>query len=681
MRISRKAFNILARQANDGSQPRSQFNFGRAVGDGLGSAVIVAPAMWVSRQFPEAPIGVRDSSGEIRFDHPLAELMRKPNPWYGGGTMRQALGFDYSIRGNVYLEKDRGTGRAVIGLVYIPSIQITPKGTSSELVTHYDQETSNGIRSIPAEDMIQFRNGIDPQNGKLGISALTSLLREIYTDDEAANMTAAVVRNMGIPGIVISPADADVEEIGPTLRETLVRYFKRSFSGDNAGTPLVLKSGAVKIDTLDIDFAKMNLDKLRQIPEERVTAVMGIPAAVVGFGSGLEQTKVGATMKELRELAYENVIIPMQRVFSDELDRSLLLEFEGNPDAFTVVFDNSDVRVLQEDENRKSDRVTRQWQAGLITRTESRVELGHDATPADEVYRQGFSDILVPVTHVASDPVEEEKSAAWIMKALKATPAERQAQLFRAFLEDARKLAALWADELQKEFAELGRQMAALWIAEAPVLAGRNGNQKAELPEADRVIIDRIMVGLVPGGNDDAFGYGAHYLRVLRATHESIERTIGLGVMLDDPIERGIVASGGTRRGLVDFTEQTRQSMYRTVSGARFDGLGADAIAERIVDEIPAGPWRSAQTRADIIARTETKFAQNESSLRVYNQAENVSRVLAFDAQLGETDADCEARNGQPFSLTEAQSIVEHPNGTLSWAPIVDDPTPVPTEA
>jgi hypothetical protein len=67
-----------------------------------------------------------------------------------------------------------------------------------------------------------------------------------------------------------------------------------------------------------------DVSPLRDVSEERVCAALGIPAAVVGFGTGLQQTKVGATMKEMRQLAWTGGLIPMQKIVGDEIDRSLL---------------------------------------------------------------------------------------------------------------------------------------------------------------------------------------------------------------------------------------------------------------------------------------------------------------------------------------------------------------------
>src|SRR5260370_3396111 len=92
---------------------------------------------------------------------------------------------------------------------------------------------------------------------------------------------------------------------------------------------------------------EMGLGAIRDIPEERVTAVLGIPAAVVGFGTGLQTAKVGATMSELRDQAYENCIIPTQRLVADELSVQMLPDFATPAELarLEVAFDLSKVRV------------------------------------------------------------------------------------------------------------------------------------------------------------------------------------------------------------------------------------------------------------------------------------------------------------------------------------------------
>jgi len=89
---------------------------------------------------------------------------------------------------------------------------------------------------------------------------------------------------------------------------------------------------------------------------------------------------------------------------------------------------------------------------------------------------------------------------------------------------------------------------------------------------------------------------------------------------------------------------------------------------------VPAGRFVNAgpKYRAELIARTETKYAQNVSSVLAYRQSPAVIAVQVLDAQLGPTDEECELLDGRVVSLDEAERLAEeeHPNGTRNFAPV-----------
>ena len=108
----------------------------------------------------------------------------------------------------------------------------------------------------------------------------------------------------------------------------------------------------------------MDLKALRRIPEERVTAVFGLPAIVAGLGAGLDRSTF-ANFKEAREAAYESNIIPTQRLLGAELKTQLLADFVGETDTWDLEFDLARVRVLQEDEDAKHTRARGDFAAGV----------------------------------------------------------------------------------------------------------------------------------------------------------------------------------------------------------------------------------------------------------------------------------------------------------------------------
>jgi SPP1 gp7 family putative phage head morphogenesis protein len=73
--------------------------------------------------------------------------------------------------------------------------------------------------------------------------------------------------------------------------------------------------------------------------------------------------------------------------------------------------------------------------------------------------------------------------------------------------------------------------------------------------------------------------------------------------------------------------------------------------------------------RAEMIARTELMDAYNSSAIASYTDA-GIEYVQAID---GDGDPECAARDGQIYASDDADSIEDHPNGTLDWVPVIDD--------
>jgi hypothetical protein len=85
-------------------------------------------------------------------------------------------------------------------------------------------------------------------------------------------------------------------------------------------------------------------------------------------------------------------------------------------------------------------------------------------------------------------------------------------------------------------------------------------------------------------------------------------------------------------------------------------------IADVIRSELADYPtWQA--TRA---ARTEIRDLFNGATLLAGKQA-GLTQAQAVDARFGKTDDDCEERDGEIFSITDALNVDEHPNGTLAW--------------
>lgn len=652
------------------------------VGDGSNTSIVVPVLDWFMRTFPEAPLVIDRAVGddwEFVPAHPMAELVETPNHAYGGDLLWMATIHSYLVDGNAYWRKVRAGSGGVAELWYVPHWSIEPKWPQdgSEYISYYEYNPGGSARpeSVPPEDVVHFRYGLDSENTRKGRARLKSLLREVYTDEEAARFSAALLRNMGVPGMIISPKDGGTT-FSPEAAEAIKVKLRNETTGDRRGEPIVT-SGPTSMETFGFSPNDLDLSTLRHLPESRIAASFGVPAAVVGFLSGMEQTAVGATLSELRELAYESGIVPIQRLLANECRTQLLDDFVDDLRPWRVRFDTSAVRVLQEDENERHARVREDYRAGVLTREEARRALGYVPGAGDDVYVVPVSMMLLRSGETGLPPTEPETRALPSPEAK--TLAEQDRRLMLALRRQEATLTAGFATDLEAAFNELGREAAAAYMAQKALVHAGNG--KGSDPTSDeRDLVLRIMsVAAVERFSQDRLAgvYNTWYARIGEGAYESVSLRLGVDMAfnLEDPVARQVVAEGGRRLGLADISGETRGALYRALTDGREAGDGAAALARRIQQYVPEGRFANAgaRYRATLIARTETKHAQNVSAIAAYRESNVVTGLRAVDAQLGDTDLDCELRDGRVFSFEDAEAEMagEHPNGTLSWSPVV----------
>ena len=667
------------------SFPASQgeFNYQQSVGTGLRASVVMAPVQWIQRSMPEAPLVVEKPVGVDEWEkikHPLTDLVETPNPFYSGIDLWSATVFSYTTAGNAYwIILKNNLGRPA-ELWYAPHWTMKPVAVagSGDFISHYEYNVGGKVQIFQPDEILHFRHGIDPTNPRVGISPLSSALKEIFTDMEAAEFIASLLRNGGVPGIILSPKEADAMVTTEDARD-VKEYVMEKTTGSHRGEPLILTQ-PTNVEKIAYSPEELDLTPASDRSEERITALLGIPAAVVGFSAGLEQTKVGATMAELRKLAWQNGIFPIHRVFSSEVTRGLLPLYGETSTTNRATFDSSGVAALQEDRNKLTISLDRGVRGGWITVADAKRKIGLEATKADEVYLRPIN--IVPVPEAQGDqppPTEPTKE----FKALKqgdhnhslfeeriSNDAERSSATKEetAFINhqerEEPRLRKLFEADLIKFFEKFGRD--AETISRGILGVGEKQSLEDQMT-ADRILTAMNMTGIIPIFEDI---YEQNYLLIAKESTGAGMVEFGLSTNIPDPVARAVQATGGTRSGLVDLSQQTKDALFKAIEEGRALGEGAEALSKRIAQLVESGPWSTVETRAMVIARTETKHAQRISALHM-GKANDAQQYRVFDARLGITDPICESLDGTLVSFQEAEQLAneEHPNGTRDFVP------------
>jgi len=679
---------------------RTKFDYAKEVGDGSRSSIVVAVVNWMARTFPEAPVMVADANPDGTFEripeHELVGLLERPNGAYSGVLLWMATIVDWVMSGNAYWLKVRSDSGSVVELWWAPSSTMEPKwpDDGKTFISHYDYKPDKARSAVRIDprDCVHFRYGMDPENPRKGLSQMRTLLREIFTDEEAANMTASLMRNMGVPGVVISP-DSDKVKVAPEDLEKGKQDFMEKFGGDRKGEPMML-SAPTKVSVLSFSPEQMLLRELRRVPEERVTAVVGVAAVVVGLGAGLDRSTF-TNFHEAREAAYENNVIPTQRLMAADIQIQLLPDFDENPKR-RVRFDNSQVRVLQPDIDKLYTRVNTAVAGGWMTVGAALKEIGKPSGPEHDIYLRPLHISEVPADRVVSDvPSPEdfrqridalsilvrsgfdpEESAQQLGlpaiphlgllpvtvqaadgggtvngngKAWKAMALPQRLSLVRA------RIGERFEPELRMFFEDQSKRVLS-------VIGGVTGQKAAfavgqVMPAGEDELLAKALAGLWLIGLE--LGWQA------AAETFSIDGTFSA----EGPMAAAALESGAVRARRIN--DRTRESIAETLAIAEvrgytlqqaIDGVGEDGfrgIRERVEEEYA--------NRALTVARTEAMWSTNAGTTGAY-EAAGYQRVQMIDS----TDHEpCASRNGRVVSIEAGMAAAdrEHPNGTLSFVP------------
>ena len=168
----------------------------------------------------------------------------------------------------------------------------------------------------------------------------------------------------------------------------------------------------------DLDYRNV-----RRIVEERVAAVMSVPAMRAGLGAGLDRSTY-ANYQEAGAALWEDCLVPLLRDVADVLTAFLLPQYGDGPEYF-VEFDFTKVGALQESEDAKFKRALDGYDSGFLTKNEARAVVGRESEgPAGDVFKVKVGEQLVPWQTPAENlqPAPQQTAAleALARKSLKA---------------------------------------------------------------------------------------------------------------------------------------------------------------------------------------------------------------------------------------------------------------------
>ena len=271
---------------------------------------------------------VSDTDRERVTDHPLAELLGRPNPRTTPYRFKEALVSDMAIYDNAFIAKVRYRDQPR-ALVRVDPRRVTIVGDSPFEASGYEVSGPRGKITIPADQMIHFR-GYSPLDERAGTSPMETLRGILAEEWQAQQYRQQLWRNGArTAGYLRRPLEAP--EWTQQAKERFRAAWQAQYAGDGAqagGTP-ILEDGMEWLPAATTPRDAQYIES-RKLTREEVTAAYHIPLTLVGI---LEHATY-SNITEQHKMLYQDTLGPWLAMIQEELMLQLLPDFPGSDDLY-----------------------------------------------------------------------------------------------------------------------------------------------------------------------------------------------------------------------------------------------------------------------------------------------------------------------------------------------------------
>lgn len=328
---------------------------------------------------------------ESVVDNDLSELLNKPNEYQGqDGFFEMWYGLKL-LTGEGNLWKNRGGRKEgkVLELHHVPKhfIELIGRQNNPYVIDGWKIDFGAGVKDIAVNDLIMWKLpcyvfDINTKSHLRGQSPLLSLLLDLQASNENAKNKLKMNKNQGARGILVDKTNDGLKPVtlNPQQESDLRRLINSKInSNDNAGAVVNL-SGLWDYLSIGMDANQLKMIEQSNLSTEKLCAGYNVPYEFFN-----PQTTFANKEQAARHFVY-NHIAPAAYSARDELNRSLLADFELDANQYII---EPDVLSLPEAMEDLGKQVTMLNSAWWLTPNQRLEKMGEDksADPnMDKVY-------------------------------------------------------------------------------------------------------------------------------------------------------------------------------------------------------------------------------------------------------------------------------------------------------
>ena len=584
--------------------------------------------------------------------------------------------------GFIFLDQPEAMAGTPSAMVPIAPWRMYPDDDEQGNLTgwHIDKSQNNPGIEVSLDQILHFqlrRNFV----GHFGVGLMESAMRKLQISQGLDDHMNMVISAGGRLSGVMSPSqgvmDADV-------MLQMERDWRTIVEQSDAARRLQLVRAPIKFDRTTLTPQELQIVDLLKNAKEELLSIWGVPLSIIG-GSTPAGLNSGDTRKYDEAAIWQGPVHHRLNVFRETIQYQLLDRYQARGATVELEIEEPEF----DDDSPRYDLLGKSLNTPLRN-VERRALIGLPPFGDPEMDNA----VLLPSTLVPYISAPDEANEATVTAVVLGRAPEQISSGTPAMLAAGEQGAP--ANPAGKAVlpSRLGRRVAPLHAslvryrehAQAsftPLLKSSVGDvlraQKQDIVARLRKHADHLA--LHPTDTSIWFdkGWDAKLHKALAPRLEAIANVVN--AQIHDVLPAKAAPVGAVERVMTrgaarvtGINQTTREKVQTAITRGLEQGLSVLDVADLIegIGSEDIGldlPSLFDEYRAEMIARTELMDAYNASAIASYGDA-GITQVQAID---GDGDEECAARDGQTFDIEEADTIEDHPNGTLDWVPVMDE--------
>ena len=419
-----KAVATLLETWKEGKPTYSETNFVNMVKEGWRrNELIFSCISKTANTAAQVGLQITNKAGKVQPDHPLKQLIQRPNPYMSEFDFWSAVIIYQKLAGRAVFEKVRSRGGQVVELWPLRPDYLKPIASSTKMIAGYEYEPPGvGKIVLAPEDVVDFKL-FDPLNQYNPWPPVAVAGRVGDVDNAVTDYIRLFFEKGGVPPGLLKTSQK--------LQDVHVADIRRRWRDRYGGYSHWLEPAVLDMDAeyqkIGYSFAEMGLDILDSRNEARICQVLDVPPIIVGAKVGLDRGTY-SNYEQARLAWWEDTLLALYANFLDTVQNQIVPDFPGA----IASWDFSQVKAFQGQIDSLWTRAREALLAGSITVNEYRTMIGLPVIPSGDVFlrQRGVQfvsldgEVLNPAVSLLPPAVDTEDTEQSGGKSFKATAPE-----------------------------------------------------------------------------------------------------------------------------------------------------------------------------------------------------------------------------------------------------------------